>query len=138
MPAPTSSVKARHTKTNVLVKRLERQRQALDDQAELLVRAVAAHLLRHQLAQHGDHREAAVLQLLQLLVLEDNRIVRLEAEEGRDLTVLHMVDEATELHMGPVLPSKTPGALKHGFLRWVELLGFPRVLRSDVEGGVYS
>ena len=73
MPAPTSSVKARHTKTNVLVKRLERQRQALDDQAELLVRAVAAHLLRHHLAQHGDHREAAVLQLLELLLGEDLR-----------------------------------------------------------------
>ena len=71
MPAPTSSVKTRHTKTNVLVKRLERQRQALDDQAELLVRAVAAHLLRHHLAQHGDHREAAVLQLLELLLGED-------------------------------------------------------------------
>mgnify|MGYP004121769057 CR=1 FL=1 len=55
---------------------LERQRQTLDDEAELLVRAVAADLLGHQLAQHRDHRQAAVLQLLELLLGEDLRRAR--------------------------------------------------------------
>ena len=53
--------------------RLEGQRQTLDDEAELLVRAVAADLLRHQLTKHRDHRKAAVLQLLQLLLGKDLR-----------------------------------------------------------------
>jgi hypothetical protein len=46
------------------------------------------HLLRHELAEHGDHREAAVLELLQLLVAKHLRVLRLEAEEGWDLAGL--------------------------------------------------
>ena len=47
--------------------------QVLDDDRQLLVGAEAAHLLRHQLAEHSNHGEAAVLELLQLLRLEDLR-----------------------------------------------------------------
>mmetsp|Transcript_43580 Transcript_43580/g.87209 ORF Transcript_43580/g.87209 Transcript_43580/m.87209 type:complete len:262 (-) Transcript_43580:8-793(-) len=64
---------------------LSRKGERVDDRAELLVCAHARDLLRHKLAEHGDHREAAVLQLLELFLLEDSRIVGLEAEEGGDL-----------------------------------------------------
>lgn len=42
----------------------------LDDRAELLVGALTGDLLGHELAKHGDHGEAAVLKLLELLLTE--------------------------------------------------------------------
>ncbi len=51
-------------------------RRVLGAQAELLVGALAAHALRQQLAEDGDHGEAAVLELLQLLLLENLRTRR--------------------------------------------------------------
>ena len=83
MPASTSSVNHPPKQTS-WSQCLERQRQTLDDEAELLVRAVAADLLRHQLTQHRDPGQAAVLQLLELLLGEDLRRVevRVSGELG--------------------------------------------------------
>mmetsp|Transcript_11459 Transcript_11459/g.23316 ORF Transcript_11459/g.23316 Transcript_11459/m.23316 type:complete len:238 (-) Transcript_11459:30-743(-) len=64
---------------------LKGQAETVGDQAELLVRAVAADLLRHHLAQDSNHGQTAVLQLLQLLLGEHLGIIRLEAQEGGDL-----------------------------------------------------
>merc|ERR1712172_126340 len=60
--------------------------ESIDDRTKLLVRAHARDLLRHHLTQHRNHREAAVLELLQLLVLERLGIIRLEAKEVVVLT----------------------------------------------------
>merc|ERR1719217_2066858 len=55
---------------------LEGQGERVGDGAELLVRAHAGDLLSHHLAEHGDHREASVLQLLELLLPEHLGVVR--------------------------------------------------------------
>jgi len=61
---------------------LGREGEGVDDRAELLICAHARNLLRHQLTEHSNHREPAVLQLLELLALELGRILGLEAKEG--------------------------------------------------------
>ena len=60
----------------------------LDNGAELLVGALSGDLLRHELAEHCDHREAAVLELLELLLTELLDRLRLESQEGGDLSRL--------------------------------------------------
>ena len=61
-----------------------------------------------------------------------------EDDEPRSLIILHMWDDATEYRMCVIMPAKTPGCLKIGLLRWVEIFGFPYVLRSDLEGGLFA
>merc|ERR1712216_983513 len=64
----------------------EREGQQLCNRAQLLVGTHATHLLRHELAKHGDHRQPAVLQLFQLFVGELHRILRFETQKRWDLT----------------------------------------------------
>ena len=55
---------------------------------------------------------------------------------GRDLILLHMLDEATEFRMAPVLANKRVPASKLGFWRWGEISGFPEKLTADEEGTI--
>mmetsp|Transcript_54159 Transcript_54159/g.118110 ORF Transcript_54159/g.118110 Transcript_54159/m.118110 type:complete len:269 (+) Transcript_54159:201-1007(+) len=60
----------------------------LEDGEELLVGTHPRDLLGHKLAKDGNHREAAVLQFLELLLPENSWVLRLEAEKGRNLSRL--------------------------------------------------
>ena len=77
-PAPVRSPQHVHLEREIDAKRV-------DDRTELLVRAHARDLLGHQLAEDGDHREATILQLLKLLLLEDGRVLGLESKESGNL-----------------------------------------------------
>jgi hypothetical protein len=105
MPAPTSFVKEKAHQNKRLGQCLERQRQTLDDEAKLLVRAVAADLLRHHLTQHRDHRQAAVLQLLKLLLGEDLQRVRARARVRARVRTRVKVQRGCDggASLGPVL-----------------------------------
>lgn len=63
-----------------------------------------------------------------------------ETEDGMipDVTVMHMLDEATRFRIGVELPGKSESSLRGGLFIWMSVFGFPHRLECDEESGMCS